>query len=130
MKQEELQDELETEDIETIMNMLTGAELPHGVSMPPQAPHLDRETAFSVIRFLQEIVRIIPDNFEMCKNCGNIYNTDCGGTTTSADEYIGSWYEDCGIMLAEVEVHEGSNFCDPACEIATLLGRSNKPSTS
>lgn len=110
--------ELETDDIETIMDMLTG-KLPDGVTMP-HAPRLDRKTAFSVIWFLQEIFRIIPDKFEMCANCLAIHDTRYGGCTTSADEYAGSWYEDTGITLAEVEAHEGSNFCDPSCEMAAL----------
>ncbi|MFW6030504.1 MAG: hypothetical protein ACOCRO_09680 [Halanaerobiales bacterium] len=37
------------------------------------------DEAFEVIYYLQEVLHIIPDKFEMCSECGSIYDTDCGG---------------------------------------------------
>jgi hypothetical protein len=110
---------LEVDDIETIMEMLTGERLPDGVTMT-HPPKLDRETAFGIVWFLQEITSVIPDNFEMCANCGAIYDTRHGGATTSAFEYEGGWYQDAGITLEEVRAHEEENFCDPQCELMAL----------
>ena len=37
--------------------------------------HLTPEQAFSVVYYLQEELRIIPDNYEMCDECHNIYDS-------------------------------------------------------
>ncbi|RZM21769.1 MAG: hypothetical protein EOO88_31575 [Pedobacter sp.] len=59
--------------------------------------NLSEEHAFKVIWFLQEHLRVIPDNIERCNNCGDLYDANNSGYYTE-------------------EGHEGMhNFCD-ACE--------------
>lgn len=40
-----------------------------------KSPKLSKKAAFSVIYYLQERLGIIEDNYEMCKKCGNIYDS-------------------------------------------------------
>ena len=40
---------------------------------------LSPEKAFKVILFLQEHLRVIPDNIERCQCCDDLYDTDCSG---------------------------------------------------
>ena len=42
-------------------------------------PKLDGETAFSIIYYLQEVMYIIPDKFECCKKCGDIFDSENNG---------------------------------------------------
>ena len=59
---------MELEDVRSLHNMLTGKSLPDGVSIEV-LPNLTDEVANSVIWYLQEIARVIPDNYEMCAQC-------------------------------------------------------------
>jgi len=51
-----------------------------------EVPVLTKEQAFNVIWYLQEHFRILPDNFEQCSNCGNIYDTHCSGHHSEIDD--------------------------------------------
>lgn len=66
------------EHIETLYKFLQG-ELPEGVHIKP-SPKLSQRRAFNVIYFLQEYLGIIPDNFDRCCKCGDIYNSQESGT--------------------------------------------------
>jgi hypothetical protein len=43
-------------------------------------PKLTPNSAFRVIWFLQEHLRVIPDNIERCQNCNDLYDTYSEGT--------------------------------------------------
>jgi hypothetical protein len=42
-------------------------------------PKLTARKAFSVILFLQERLHLLPDKFEQCPRCLNLFNADCEG---------------------------------------------------
>lgn len=43
-------------------------------------PKLSKKQAFSVIWYLQEHLRIIPDTIEQCWSCEELYDSNLGGT--------------------------------------------------
>ena len=102
--------------IEQLMDMLTGGELPEGVTMPDQ-PNLGRKQALSVVWYLQEILQILPRNFEMCAVCNTIFDYHNDGTYVDDDSYEEtSWYADCGFDQETVTKCAGMHFCDSECE--------------
>lgn len=104
-----------TDQIQQFMDMLTGGELPDGMEMPNQ-PQLSPEAAFSVIWYLQEHLRIIPDRYEMCDVCHEIFDVNSGGYIISDDSPENEWYREMGIEPAEVKAAEGKRFCSESCE--------------
>lgn len=59
--------------INEFARLLTKGEVPEGVEIG-RLPKLSKKAAESVIWFLQEITGIIPDHFEMCKECGDWFD--------------------------------------------------------
>ena len=60
-------------------------ENPEGFIVKPL--NIDSKTAFTIIWFIQERLRIIPDNYEMCSKCGEIYDANCGGGRVHCKNY-------------------------------------------
>ncbi len=87
-----MKEKITLEQVEQLMDMLTGDALPDGVIMPEQ-PQLKRRQAFSVVWYLQEVLRVLPDHFSMCAYCGRVF-----------DQFYGYSLTDDGI------------FCDDQCE--------------
>lgn len=89
---------IEIEKIQQFHDFLTGASIPEGVLA--KSPKLKPKAAMTVIWFLQEVSRIIPDRFDMCDDCGEMFdslsegihlvtgrrNNICDNCTTDADE--------------------------------------------
>lgn len=42
-------------------------------------PKLTQKKAFAIIWYLQEHFPLLPDQIEMCGNCGNLFDSDSGG---------------------------------------------------
>jgi len=57
--------------IQELVNYLTDGELPEGVEC--KSPKLSPSMAQNVLWFLQEITKIIPDNFAICDGCGVLH---------------------------------------------------------
>lgn len=68
---------INTNTIQELHDFLTGEGLPKGVTISKRhQPKLSPEKAMTVIWFLQEHLRIIPDIYEMCDVCKNIYDSE------------------------------------------------------
>lgn len=52
-------------------------------------PKLTDEQAFLVIYALQEVYKMIPDHFEMCSYCGELYDSDEEGGAYDEKNYCG-----------------------------------------
>lgn len=78
---------MEQEEIEMFYKFLQGTDCPENLHTQNQ-PHLTAEEAFSVIYYLQEIMEILPDKYEMCKECGCIYDAECEGACIGEDTTI------------------------------------------
>ena len=84
--------------VQEFFDMMTGQSLPDGVTMANQ-PMLSSKQAFSVIWFLQEYLRILPDNIEMCFNCGCLYDTNHDGQPIDDESWDNNreFYEEIGV---------------------------------
>lgn len=103
------------EQIKELMNMLTGGELPEGMIMVTQ-PKLSREQAFSAIWFLQEHLCVLPDHFEMCNVCGDLFDTRHDGFTVDGTDVPGLWHEENNVTQEMLKRYDGFNFCSMGCE--------------
>ena len=63
--------------VDELFTYLKGEGLPEGVEC--KMPKLKPDLAFTVIWFLQEIMRCLPDNIEMCQGCKRLFDTDSEG---------------------------------------------------
>lgn len=113
--------------VQEFMNMLTGEDLPEGMRMNNQ-PKLNNESAFSIVWYLQEHLHLLPDNYEMCKVCKEIYDAHGGGHIISSDD--SDWYKGMGISQAMIEQHEGVRLCSENCELAYWLDENESRSKS
>jgi hypothetical protein len=103
------------ESVEELMAMLTGGELPSGMVMRHQ-PHLDQQEAFSVIWFLQEHLRVLPDHFEQCSVCHGLFDTHCGGFVVDGTDDPDEWQEEMGVTQDMLRQCAGARFCSTNCE--------------
>lgn len=60
-----------------LYEFLKGEKLPEGVLC--KMPKLSANKAFSVIWFLQEIMRCLPDSIAQCDGCKELFDTDSEG---------------------------------------------------
>ena len=65
--------------------------LPDGMGMPAK-PKLTQRKAFKIIWYLQEHANLIPDNFERCCRCGDIYDINLEGNYKGDQCYCDSCY--------------------------------------
>jgi hypothetical protein len=72
-------EEMPIEKIEELYKFLQG-EVPECLSMK-RPPHLSGKMAFRIIYYLQEVMGVIPDKFERCSTCGDIYNSEAEGSS-------------------------------------------------
>ena len=81
----EKEKEITKKDIETLHEFLQGKN-PDGVFVK-YPPRLSRSKAFSVIWFLQEVTGVLPDQYEMCDECNEIYDSWEEGVYTDPECY-------------------------------------------
>ena len=66
------------DQMQEFWEFLRGESIPDGMTVDEQ-PKLTDKAAFAVIYYLQERLRILPDAFEMCKTCHQLYDSDSEG---------------------------------------------------
>lgn len=66
-------------------------ETPEGFTLKTGQPQLSEDVAFTIIYVLQEKFHLIPDHFEQCRRCQEIFDMECEGRH----------YEDPGINLCD-----------------------------
>lgn len=65
--------------INELYEFLQGGEVP-GISIGRgYKPKMSDKKANTIIWYLQEHLRILPDNIERCDNCGELYDSNCSG---------------------------------------------------
>lgn len=103
------------EQVQELHAMLTGKSLPDGATM--KQPALPPDVAFNVIWYLQEVLRVLPDRFEMCDYCYTVYDSHDGGHTVGDGDYDETdYYKDAGFNRDEIASIAGCHFCDGLCE--------------
>lgn len=60
-------------------------------------PNLTDEQAFLVIYVLQEVYGLIPDTYEQCSHCGELYDSDEEGQCYEDENYCDGCYDELGI---------------------------------
>lgn len=106
---------MELEQVEELMDMLTGKCLPEGMVIKHK-PILSRKQAFSIIWFLQEYMNILPDNFEMCHICGELFDAHSGGFVVDGTDAPDEWQKDIGVTQEMLQQSDGTKFCSSGCE--------------
>ena len=106
---------IELEQIQAFMDMLTGESLPDGMIMARQ-PHLSRQEAFSVVWFLQEHLRVLPDHYEICHVCAELFDARRGGYSVDGTDNPDEWHQDIGVTKEMLKQHDGAMFCSEQCE--------------
>lgn len=69
--------------LDELFTFLKGEGLPEGVKC--KMPKLKPDMAFTVIWFLQEHMRCLPDTIEMCQKCKCLFDQDSEGYCLSND---------------------------------------------
>lgn len=83
-KHDEFSEEVTLEETQELMGFLQG-NVPEGWTVPDM-PRLTRDQAFAVVYYLQEGMGLISDRFELCSDCGSIFDSNCeGGSIDSED---------------------------------------------
>ena len=109
--------DITVEQINEFMDFLTGNKLPEGFTFQ-QAPKLTRKQAFSVVYYLQERLRLIPDNIEMCQVCGELFDADCDGFILDGTSAPDEWHKLHGVTPEMLLANDGAQFCSDQCEIS------------
>ena len=79
MEQVKKETEITLEQVKEFFDFLRG-ELPDGMNtIKKDIPKLRDDQAFSIIWYIQEHLGLLPDRFELCHECKQIYDTDYGG---------------------------------------------------
>lgn len=68
------------EEVEKLYKFLQG-EVPENITVK-RPPRLSGRQAFTVVWFLQEVMHLLPDRYERCKTCGDLYDSEQGGSLT------------------------------------------------
>lgn len=119
------QKKLTLEQTQELFDYLIGEYIPEQYLFVP--PKLDIEKAWDVIYLMQEHFKIIPDTYEKCYYCNEIFNTENSGhycdcadceQIKSCEEYHRQSYEDIKKKL------EGKFFCCQECEHNFLIEES------
>ena len=75
---EQLRRDEELDNIKKFHEFLQG-KIPKGVTMRPRLKKMNAKQAFAVVWFLQEVCHLLPDEYEMCDNCQEIFDSYQGG---------------------------------------------------
>lgn len=75
------------EQVQEFHNWLQGKSCPECLHSKAQ-PHLTEDESFSVIYFLQEILEILPDKYEKCRECHCIFDSENEGSNIDADSTV------------------------------------------
>ena len=92
------------DQVEDLVEMLTGGST--GTARLAHQPQLTRRQAFSVVYYLQEILCIIPDHYEMCGECDEMFDSECDGGTRQGDN----------VQICDICRHD-YDFCPSCCEL-------------
>ena len=88
-------DEITLEEVETLYAFLQG-ECPKGFYIK-NMPNLTPDQAFAVIYYLQEGMYLIPDKYEKCRECDDLYDSENEGCSAGlCDAHYHAMCPHCG----------------------------------
>ena len=102
------------EQIQGFFDALTTGEPPGGFKLP-DLPKLLKKQAFTVVYLLQARLGIVPDHYEMCGICNELFDSEQSGHILDGDTEMTEWYESLGITQNMLDAASGF-FCSDECE--------------
>lgn len=96
------------ERVQDFYSWLQGKRCPDGMEFT-HLLRLTPEEAFCVIYYLQEELEILPDNYEMCRECKNIYDSYDEGTYINEDSTV---FEDGEEIAGDFPKEKYGSYCD------------------
>ncbi|MCZ7405140.1 MAG: hypothetical protein O8C67_09455 [Candidatus Methanoperedens sp.] len=99
---------IDCEQMNDLLKFLQGKFVPEGYILD-NLPNLSKESSWTVIYMLQEWIGLIPDKFELCDNCGYIYDSEYGGCHIDDKDDLADKIE-MGYRVTEEDI--GKTFCD------------------
>lgn len=70
-----MSDEFTLEQAQELLDFLRDGEIPEGFHLPFMPPKMSSQQASAIIYILQEHIHILPDNYELCDDCKQMYDT-------------------------------------------------------
>ena len=98
------------------MSLLTGEYLPEHWT-PDNVPKMTQREAFTVVYYLQEFLRVLPDHYEQCNACGELYDSECGGFTIDTTSEPDGWHDEIGVTRKMIAESGGGMVCSTECEV-------------
>jgi len=74
---------------------------------PEDMPKLSKEQAFAIIYYLQEALYTMPDHYEKCRICGDLFDGDKDGC-------MGGYCDECGCQCDYDSLENGCDDCPDA----------------
>lgn len=75
------------EKVQEFYNWLQGESCPGDIEFT-HSPKLTPEEAFSVVYYLQEELGVLPDKYEMCRECKDIYDSENEGASINEESTV------------------------------------------
>lgn len=80
-------DKLEIEPVQKFYEWLQGGDSPEAIHFKHKL-RLTADEAFSIVYYLQEELGILPDRYEKCRECGELYDSYNEGVSIDKDTTI------------------------------------------
>ncbi len=113
------------EQIQEFFDVLTTGEPPEDWRLSNLLKLTPRQ-AFTVVYLMQEQLGIVPDHYELCSVCDELFDTHYGEQYLDDDTEIDEWYECLGVTKEMLEPHKGNRFCSSECEAAFWIKVKNE----
>ena len=110
--------EITLEEVMEFIAMLTGKRLPDCWEPSDIQPKLTPRQAFTIVYYLQEFLGVLPDHYEQCGVCEELYDSECGGFSVDPDELPDDWHTEIGVTSEMIEKSGGAMVCSMECEVA------------
>ena len=111
-----MKDKITLEQVEQFMRMLTGEWLPEHWT-PDNVPKMTQREAFTVVYYLQEVLRVLPNHHDQCGVCGELYDSECDGFTIDSTDEPDGWQAEVGVTL-EMMAESDAMVCSCECELS------------
>lgn len=108
--------EITLEQVEQFMNLLTGTWLPENWT-PDNVPKMTPREAFTVVYYMQEFLHVLPDHYEQCNICSEMYDTEWGGFTIDTADEPDEWHIRVGITKKMIAESGGGMVCSSECAL-------------
>jgi len=109
-------DEITLEQVQQFMSLLTGDWLPDHWTFD-NVPKITRREAFVVIYFLQEYLPVLPNHYEQCSVCEEMYDSEYDGFTIDADAEPSGWHDEIGVTKKMIAESGGGMVCSDRCKL-------------